>query len=162
MIEVRYKCLCMAEEAVVCLPYRSDDEDVVTWVRETVGWLISSDHARRSPSCMQTCVEYVKIPMPENAPYIGGRPELPELCGRLVVVLGGGRCARRWGCRRPSRWRLLRAIWATWSYAGLLFRIRLVVTGGLMFWRTGFTLRISWRNLWVGGLLRSALAKILL
>ncbi len=73
-VAVRYQCRCMIAEVVVEVPYRGAGQDVVEWVEEVVGGAVTRDHAARSPLCTATATEYVKIPAPENAPYIGGRP----------------------------------------------------------------------------------------
>lgn len=65
MIEVRYKCSCMAEEASVCLPYRSPAEGIVDWFEGTLVEAISADHHARSPLCQSLIML-----------YIGGKPEL--------------------------------------------------------------------------------------
>lgn len=75
-LEVRYKCVCMETEVAVRLPFRAADRDVVDWMREDVGAAISADHRARSPTCARRTMAYVKIPNPESAPHIGGRPEV--------------------------------------------------------------------------------------
>lgn len=76
MIEVRYKCICLLSEVSVRVPYRREADDVVRWMEDVVAAAISRDHHQRQPLCTQTKMEYVKIPAPENAPFIGGKPEM--------------------------------------------------------------------------------------
>lgn len=76
MIELRYKCACMPTEVALSVRYHTSDEDVVEWMRDVVQQEIGRDHANRSPLCMRNAMEYAKIPVPENAPYVGGKPEL--------------------------------------------------------------------------------------
>lgn len=75
-IEVRYKCSCMKEEAKVLVPYRRDDENVIEWMDRCVQPSLYLDHRERSPLCKAETMEYAKLPAPENAPYIGGKPEV--------------------------------------------------------------------------------------
>lgn len=77
MIEVRYKCACMPVEASIMVPFRRPkEEDVVQWMQNCMGLAIYLDHRQRSPSCRATAMEYAKVPAPENAPFIGGKPEV--------------------------------------------------------------------------------------
>jgi hypothetical protein len=71
-----YKCRCMAQQVAVDVQERTEDQDVVDWVENTVGHAIGADHRARSPFCMATVMEFAKIPAPENAPFIGGAPKL--------------------------------------------------------------------------------------
>ena len=64
----------MAAEACVRIPYRDGSRDVVEWMEGEVGGAIARNHAARSPLCLATAMEYCKIPVPENAPHIGGKP----------------------------------------------------------------------------------------
>lgn len=73
MIAIFYKCRCMKEEATVEMVHRKSGEDVVDWMRK-VQEVVGADHFKRSPLCMATKMEYAKIPAPENAPFIGGKP----------------------------------------------------------------------------------------
>lgn len=72
--EIRYKCHCMSAEAIVRVPWRREDQDVVEWVERTCGEAIAADHQKRSPLCLRKTMEYAKLPAPENAPYLGGKP----------------------------------------------------------------------------------------
>lgn len=76
MIAIRYKCACMAEEATVQVRERQEGTDIVDWVEGVMGLALAADHKRRSPDCRRPRTEYVKIPAPENAPFIGGSPKL--------------------------------------------------------------------------------------
>lgn len=75
MLEILYKCgHCTQEERAVRVPFRDGAQDVVEWMEEVVAPAIARDHRERSPLCMAAVMEYVKIPAPENAPHVGGRP----------------------------------------------------------------------------------------
>jgi hypothetical protein len=74
--EVRYRCTCMKEEAALKVPYRRDGEDVGAWMRLVVTAAIYLDHRLRSPACCASAAQYVKIYLPENAPFIGGKPRV--------------------------------------------------------------------------------------
>ena len=76
MIEVRYRCRCMDAEVGVSVRSRTSAEDVVFWVEQVVGHAIARDHRARSPACRHEKMEYAKIPVPENAPFLGGEPRL--------------------------------------------------------------------------------------
>lgn len=76
MIELRYKCRCMDAEASIQVPERQEAEDIIQWMNLVVQAAIYLDHRRRSPSCKTTEMEYAKLPMPENAPFIGGKPSV--------------------------------------------------------------------------------------
>lgn len=75
-VSIPYKCQCMNEEAVVLVPFRRKDENVIQWMDACVGPALSLDHRFRSPDCRSTKMEYAKIPLPENAPYLGAKPEM--------------------------------------------------------------------------------------
>lgn len=64
----------MEREAEVFVRYRHDNEDVADWMELVVTYAIANDHMHRSPNCRATTMEYAKIPAPENAPFIGGKP----------------------------------------------------------------------------------------
>ena len=76
MTEVRYRCACMVEEAVLDVRDRLPSEDVVEWVEGPLMQVMTADHRRRSPTCQSTKTDYVKIHVPENAPSIGSTPVL--------------------------------------------------------------------------------------
>jgi hypothetical protein len=73
-IAVHYKCACMKAEAEVLAPARAPDESVTFWVEQTVGWAVSTHHMRNSPHCPLRVMDYVKIPVPDAAPYVGAPP----------------------------------------------------------------------------------------
>lgn len=75
-MRVLYRCKCMDGEAGVEVRNRIEGEDVVYWVEQVVGAAVGADHRSRSPMCPSSTMEYVKIPAPENAPFIGGKPRL--------------------------------------------------------------------------------------
>lgn len=74
-MDILYKCTCMTAEVSVAVPDRQKDEDIRDWMLK-VGIAISADHQIRNPICGATSMEYAKIPMPENAPFIGGKPKM--------------------------------------------------------------------------------------
>lgn len=74
-LEVRYKCRCMEAEAIVGVPYREKDEDLLIWMNG-VQRAIGTNHHSRSPYCRATAMEYAKLPMPENSSSIGMKPEV--------------------------------------------------------------------------------------
>lgn len=76
MITCKYKCKCLDADVSVEVPERNPRQDVVEWVEQTMGVVIAKDHASRSPWCKSDTMEYVKIPAPDNAPYIGGAPKM--------------------------------------------------------------------------------------
>lgn len=76
MILVSYKCTCMQDEGSFLVRDRTAVENAVEWVEGPMAKALGADHRRRSPTCTASKVEYVKIPMPENAPYLGGAPVL--------------------------------------------------------------------------------------
>lgn len=68
MLTVFYKCKCLKAEVSVEVPDRSPAVDIVFWVQTILGTRVGNDHASRSPYCMETEMEYVKIPYkPEGA-----------------------------------------------------------------------------------------------
>ena len=75
-VEIRYKCKCMSCEANLSVPFRRRGEDIVEWMETCVQRAIYLDHRQRSPLCLATALEYAKIPAPDSAPFIGGKPEL--------------------------------------------------------------------------------------
>lgn len=75
MITISYKCSCMLAEVSIEVRNRREGEDVIDWMHD-VQFAMTVDHIGRSPHCRAETVEYAKIPMPENAPHIGGVPRL--------------------------------------------------------------------------------------
>lgn len=76
MILAHYKCCCFAEEVSVSIPPRRADEKVEEWMSLCVQPALYLDHRVRSPLCKESTVEYLKIPMPENAEFIGAQPKV--------------------------------------------------------------------------------------
>lgn len=74
-IKLLYKCSCIASERVVEVRNKASDEDVVEWMEDLVTPAVSADHSKRSPHCRAFALEYLKIPVPENAPGIGEAPK---------------------------------------------------------------------------------------
>lgn len=74
-MEIFYKCVCMKEETKCTVPLRQEGEDIGKWMHK-VGIAISADHQIRIPICNATAMEYAKIPLPENAPFIGAKGKL--------------------------------------------------------------------------------------
>lgn len=62
-IDVRYKCACLPVEASLQLREREVTEDIMGFMGR-VQVAIGQDHARRSPLCLATTMEYAKIPAP--------------------------------------------------------------------------------------------------
>lgn len=75
-MKIIYKCRCMATEAHVEVRDRREDEDILEWMESAVQPTLGAYHIRTSPWCRSTVSEYVKIPMPENSPFIGGKPRM--------------------------------------------------------------------------------------
>lgn len=74
MINIQYKCYCMQVEREITVRERLPNEDVRRWV-EYMGTMISGDHQTVSPLCMQTTMEYAKIPWDGDQAPIGTRPQ---------------------------------------------------------------------------------------
>jgi hypothetical protein len=75
-MKIIYKCRCMSRDAEVEVRDRRDDEDIIEWMETAVSPALGAYHIRNHPMCRATKSEYVKIPMPENAPFIGGKPRM--------------------------------------------------------------------------------------
>lgn len=71
MIEIRYKCTCLKEEAALWLKPRGDSEDVTVFMGRVRDG-ITADHRLRSPLCLASKMEYAKVPAPTAG--IGKRP----------------------------------------------------------------------------------------
>lgn len=62
-ITLKYSChTCGLRKVEVDVPARTD-EDVVEWMKKTVGEHVQADHQRRSPGCSATHVQDLMIPM---------------------------------------------------------------------------------------------------
>jgi hypothetical protein len=66
----------MNADASFSVRARKAEEDVVAWMENCVLPALGQHHMGRSPFCRANAVEYLKIPAPENAPFIGGKPVL--------------------------------------------------------------------------------------
>lgn len=75
-LTIRYKCRCLPAEATFEARARAPDEDIADWMRGVIQPGLYRDHLRRSPDCAAVKTEYVKIPAPENAPFLGASPRL--------------------------------------------------------------------------------------
>lgn len=65
----------MQDDARVNVAERLGAEDIVDWIGKVVADAVSTDHMRRSPIC--TAIKFeLKIPMPDNAPFIGAAGQL--------------------------------------------------------------------------------------
>jgi hypothetical protein len=73
MIDARYKCACMTQEALVLIAERRPNEDISDYMGY-VSMALSTDHRRRSPLCLAVTMEYVKLPAdnPAGIGYSGG------------------------------------------------------------------------------------------
>jgi hypothetical protein len=71
-IEIIYKCVCMADEVKLDVPARRGPSvDVTLWVEDVVGVKVGEDHRQRSPRCLSTKMEFLKIPLPRDTGYVG-------------------------------------------------------------------------------------------
>lgn len=71
-ITVLYTCAgCGLHDRPVEVPARREDEDVVHWTKETLGWAIKRDHELVSPRCSSTVLETVKVPVGDGNVRIG-------------------------------------------------------------------------------------------
>lgn len=61
----------MSEEAIVAVPDRHADQDVIDWMKRCVATSLGADHAARNPSCKETEMEYAKIPYDNQDAGIG-------------------------------------------------------------------------------------------
>lgn len=75
-MKIMYKCRCLLLEREVEVPERPRDGDLIVWVQYVVGGCVLMDHSTVSPYCKQQEMEYVKIPVDENAEGIGQKPHL--------------------------------------------------------------------------------------
>jgi len=70
-IGVKYSCaLCGIVKKEVQVKVRGPNEDVVSWVKDTVGHALGYDHMKASPSCQTTKLSEVMIPI-TGAPRVG-------------------------------------------------------------------------------------------
>lgn len=76
-VEVKYKCQCMTEEAVLSVPARRPGEDIVFWMNSCVQTSLYLDHRRRSPKCRRDTMEYADIHINHDPDtYVGQGPRL--------------------------------------------------------------------------------------
>jgi len=75
-MKVQYACECTPSEVTVEVRDRQEGEDIVHWLESVVMIGIAHDHNTRSPNCNALAVKYVKIVVPEAAPFIGGKPKV--------------------------------------------------------------------------------------
>lgn len=75
-MKIMYKCTCMPAEREIDVTERPPGSDLIMWVECVVGGTISLDHQARNPACRNNIMEYVKIPVDENAEGIGEKPRL--------------------------------------------------------------------------------------
>ena len=72
-MQIVYKCRCTATEVELDVPDRRPYTDICKWM-EIVGQCIGFDHNEMSPECVETKIEYLKVPLGDGAP-IGGKAE---------------------------------------------------------------------------------------
>ena len=73
MVEIRYKCKCMREEAIVQVNHRGKNEDILNWMKNVVTKAIFLDHKIQSPYCTAKNTEYVKIHVPPGSEFVGAK-----------------------------------------------------------------------------------------
>lgn len=76
MILISYTCRCLVDHVDVPVRDRASGEDIADWMANVVIEQLAIDHRKRSPTCTSDRLDEVRIPMPENAPFIGGKPRL--------------------------------------------------------------------------------------
>jgi hypothetical protein len=88
MIKIRYSCCnpnCSCQEQLVTIRARSDTEDVVKYMQETVTPALVSHHKKKSPNCPARKMKGVIIgygPKDDPNPWIGKESdETPPLIG---------------------------------------------------------------------------------
>jgi len=74
MIEVKYRCGCMAAEAALLVIPRDPKRDVAEWIDGPLMAAVSYDHKTRSPFCRAVALEYLKIPADDPTGAIGVKP----------------------------------------------------------------------------------------
>jgi len=75
-VRIKYRCACMVAEAEFDVRERREDEDQGDWMDACILPAMIAAHGLQSPLCREDKVEYVKIPVPENAPFLGAAPKL--------------------------------------------------------------------------------------
>lgn len=74
-INVRYKCSCMQDEATISITARRKHQDIGDWMENFVKPELTKDHAKRSPLCRSTSIEYLKLSAPEDGRVVGESKE---------------------------------------------------------------------------------------
>lgn len=72
---VLYKCKCMQDQVGVEIRPRGSHENIEDWMI-VLSEALSSHHKNLNSNCMETKMEYVKIPISENSKGIGMAPIL--------------------------------------------------------------------------------------
>ncbi len=71
ILQVLYSChACGIERRPVTVPHRKENEDIVHWVNEVVGYRVKDDHAIKSPHCRAQVCDLM-IPIPDRDKPIG-------------------------------------------------------------------------------------------
>ena len=71
-ITLKYSCHeCGLYKIELSVPER-EEEDVLTWMENTVGIQIKNDHSSRSPQCKSESIQDLMIPIPEGTQKVGG------------------------------------------------------------------------------------------
>lgn len=73
MADIPYKCHCMKGEAVIAVPDRRPNTDILIWM-ELVTFCIQFDHKALSPHCLSNTMQYVKLPIDETTGLVGRSP----------------------------------------------------------------------------------------
>ncbi len=60
-MDIFYKCECMAKEAKLTVPDRQPLGDLSQWL-DAIRVCLHMDHSARSPLCLATASDYVKLP----------------------------------------------------------------------------------------------------
>jgi hypothetical protein len=66
----------MKEEQTFYVLDRSPDESILHWMELVVRPALNMDHKNKSPFCIRGAVEYLKIPFPEGANFLGEKPKM--------------------------------------------------------------------------------------
>lgn len=76
MILLKYKCRCMGAEREISVPARPENGDLILWLEHVVGGTILVYHRAEKPNCQAVEMEYVKIPVDEDAEGLGMKPHM--------------------------------------------------------------------------------------
>jgi hypothetical protein len=66
-VKLYYKCGCMENPAEIECLERGPRQETSAWMENQVARAISSHHAATHPRCVATVMEYVNIPVADNA-----------------------------------------------------------------------------------------------